>query len=624
MLRRAEPALRTIVRGHLGQSAEYVDKIADYEIRAIAFEAYVDERTQGRRRKGGRSFPQAVRAIFDKLMELLERIRNALRNLGFKSAKDVFSDVYEGRMAQREPKERPIGPSASLERGKPSAETVQTADGPREQLVIPGAEKISDKELAERRFAEPKRPNKEQKSAEGLPLFGDSKNQGELFSLHAPAQATPTPNLNARIRERIEGVFKEGIGRKIIEGTQDLSHPMRLLQDELEMRREGAFEDPESFYTRKRLYPGRVGAWTDTFNRKYLDPIVKLMKANGISLSEAGDFLYALHAAERNAEMDKINPGLGGEGSGMSNEEAEKTIAEAERGEHAAAYEELRAKVAKIRDLILDVMEKGGLEKPEVIDNWREQYQDYVPLRGWEVDARRCTGGISRTRSGFNVRGKEVKQAFGRRSKADNPLVNLFDQAYRTFDRAERNRYLQSLYRAIDDLGERGHDIATLDRGKPQARDRPAHRPGPDRRDLEPVHEPEGRLSEIRRQPPLHGVPRPGSCRGGQAHEPGQMAASAIPTQSAEQDEGAVDALLARLYVPPFHVPLPDRGRAQFVRAKGERRAQGQSVRPRELSRSRQCLEGDLRLQQRRAARRSGVSARCRSIGTRCAAPAAP
>ena len=74
------------------------------------------------------------------------------------------------------------------------------------------------------------------------------------------------------------------------------------------------------FYTRKRLYPGRVGAWTDTFNRKHLDPIVNLLKSNGISLQEAGDFLYAEHAPERNDEMDKINPGLGGEGSGMSND----------------------------------------------------------------------------------------------------------------------------------------------------------------------------------------------------------------------------------------------------------------------------------------------------------------
>ena len=283
-----------------------------------------------------------------------------------------------------------------------------------------------------------------------------------------PAEAAPTPNLNRRIRDRIEQALGSTAVNRFIEGTQDLSHPLKLLQDELERRREGAFDDPESFYVRKRLYPGRVGAWTDTFNRKHLDPIARLLKANQISLNEAGDFLYALHAAERNEAMTAINPSLAGEGSGMSNDEAAKILAEARRSEHAAAYDELRQKVAKVRDLILDVMEKAGLEKPEVIAEWKKKYGDYVPLRGWEVEPDDAPADYRGPGAGFNVRGKEVKQAFGRRSKADNPLVNLFDQAYRTFDRAERNRYLQSLYRAIDDLGEDAGDIATLDRGKPR------------------------------------------------------------------------------------------------------------------------------------------------------------
>jgi hypothetical protein len=292
-----------------------------------------------------------------------------------------------------------------------------------------------------------------------------------MFSVRdeaAPAALKDDLKLTARIRERIEAALDSKFAHKFIEGTQDLSHPVKLLQRDLEERRSGAFADPEDFYTRKRLYPGRVGAWTDTFNRKHLDPIVNLLKSNGISLQEASDYLYALHAAERNAAMDKINPGLGGEGSGMSNDEAEKILAEAKRGENAAAFDDLRQRVDGIRNLILDVMEKSGLEKPEVIAEWKKRYQDYVPLRGWEVEPDDAPAEFRGPAAGFNIRGKEVKQAFGRRSKADNPLVNLFDQAYRTFDRAQRNRYLQSLFRAIDDLKEDAEDIATLDKGKPR------------------------------------------------------------------------------------------------------------------------------------------------------------
>jgi predicted RNA methylase len=307
--------------------------------------------------------------------------------------------------------------------------------------------------------------SREDIAAEILKDYGEEP----MFAMRT-AGAAPTPNLNARIRDRIASVLERAkpAADKFIEGVQDLSHPVKLLQDDLEMRREGAFDDPENFYVRKRLYPGRVGAWTDTFNKKHLDPIVNLLKSNGIGLQEAGDFLYALHAKERNEAMDKINPGLGGEGSGMSNEEADKILAEAKRSEHAAAYDELRQKVAGVRNLILDVMEKAGLEKPEVIAEWNKRYKEYAPLRGWEIEPDDAPPEYRGAGVGFNVRGQEVKQAMGRRSKADNPLVNLFDQAYRTFDRAERNRYLQSLYRALDDLKEDAEDIATLDRGKPK------------------------------------------------------------------------------------------------------------------------------------------------------------
>lgn len=144
---------------------------------------------------------------------------------------------------------------------------------------------------------------------------GEDNGDEPMFAIRREAEAAPTPHLNARIRARIEQALSSSAVNKFIEKTQDLSHPVRLLQDELEVRRKGAFDDPENFYVRKRLYPGRVGAWTDTFNRRHLDPIVKLLKANEISLHDAGDFLYALHAAERNAAMDEINPGLSGEGS---------------------------------------------------------------------------------------------------------------------------------------------------------------------------------------------------------------------------------------------------------------------------------------------------------------------
>ena len=63
-------------------------------------------------------------------------------------------------------------------------EIVETVDGPREQAVIPGAEKITNKELAERRARERKGSTKPQKTVDGLPLFdGEPDPELPLFEL---------------------------------------------------------------------------------------------------------------------------------------------------------------------------------------------------------------------------------------------------------------------------------------------------------------------------------------------------------------------------------------------------------------------------------------------------------
>jgi hypothetical protein len=68
-------------------------------------------------------------------------------------------------------------------------EIVETPDGPRQQGIIPGAERISERERLQRRADAPLKPKREQKPAdEGL--FGDEKDQGALFALREdPATA---------------------------------------------------------------------------------------------------------------------------------------------------------------------------------------------------------------------------------------------------------------------------------------------------------------------------------------------------------------------------------------------------------------------------------------------------
>jgi predicted RNA methylase len=299
---------------------------------------------------------------------------------------------------------------------------------------------------------------------EGGNVFTPPADEGPGFAAPGPV-FTPPPA--SALRQRISDLLDSAAGVRVIEGLYDLSHRVALLRDEVRARMTGTLPDSQDFYTRKRLYPGRVASATHEFDVKHLDPLVKFLKSNKISLDEAGAYLYARHAPERNAAINRINPALGGAGSGMTDLEARAIVDNAHRA-NEPAYRELARRVAAMRERTLQFMEWSGLEKPATIATWRGQYSDYVPLKGWEIDPpdapQRQGGGV-----GFNVRGRETQQAFGRRSRADNPLVNVIEQAYRTVERGEKNRYLQTLYRALDALGPAdARDIGTLDRGKPR------------------------------------------------------------------------------------------------------------------------------------------------------------
>lgn len=424
--------------------------------------------------------------LFKRIKAFFEALGNALRGLGFKTPESIFSSIERGEVGRRAEGLTKIDKTAE----QFSTEKVNTPDGLREQHVIPGAEKISDRGLAERRAAEPKRAVKPQKGTEGLPLFGGEGGgkqmdmfdaakpakggtQGEMFDLRRDEPQTEEPRTPAaEMRSAIAERFNP-IAKKLREGVSDLSTPVKDLQKELEARQLGTFPDTHDFYVKKRLFPGRVAAGVENFNRDHLDPLVEQLREKNISLPQAALYLYARHAQERNAAIAKINPEMPDGGSGMTTEQAKSVLERIEARPDAAAYKDLSRRVGQIRNFALDTMEKAGLEKPEVLKEWRDRYDDYVPLRGYE-DAKEDAPPNYRGAKGFVVRGKEVQPAFGRRSKADNPLVNLIDQTYRAIDRAEKNTYLQALHLALSSMGEGAKDIATRSRGEPKREIDPA------------------------------------------------------------------------------------------------------------------------------------------------------
>jgi hypothetical protein len=204
----------------------------------------------------------------------------------------------------------------------------------------------------------------------------------------------------------------------------------------------------QSAHQAESLYYGRTGQRLESLNEHHIDPLIREMKARDIDLDKLDEFLYARHAPERNQKIGRMyadqpahdfyravhDPDVVG-ASGMSTNDALGVIralrAAGKLQDYLAVARMVDALNARTRRALFD----AGLIDRDTFDAWNSGYKYYVPLRGHAEGDQFMAGG-----SGMNVRGKEAKTAFGRRSKADSPVAYTIMQAEMAIVRAEKNK----------------------------------------------------------------------------------------------------------------------------------------------------------------------------------------
>jgi N12 class adenine-specific DNA methylase len=301
-----------------------------------------------------------------------------------------------------------------------------------------------------------------------------------------------------KLADNIAAKFASDTATILKEGLSDYSHRMKIMENNVEalfnkwVDPNGDLPDAHQFHALKRLFPGKVGDIVKDFNKEHFVPLDRSLRKNGITEVQAGDYLYAKHAEERNRVKAALyaqpqfygtpqehqfsraarDPNLVG-ASGMSTAEARAIVAKAEKGPKAAGYADLRKRVAEIRKFTSGEMLRTGLEGPDAVSEWARTYTDYVPLKEWDnPEEAPDNANNGRGRGRGDIRGPENKYAFGRRSKADNPLIHIISQASRTIDRGERNVVLNGAARAFAGLQHNGVNLGRdlgvhLNRGRP-------------------------------------------------------------------------------------------------------------------------------------------------------------
>ena len=191
-----------------------------------------------------------------------------------------------------------------------------------------------------------------------------------------------------------------------------------------------------------------------------IEDIKMVLKEEGLALDTLNDYLYALHAKERNrvikerieadnekrAEQKKKLLPVTDSGSGMSDADADAILSRIKPSQKKG-LDKIEKMVRDIQNDTRETMVEFGLEKQETIDAWNEMFDRYVPLAGIAQDENsEATSSYPTGGAGLSVFGPMTKRAKGRKTEAENVLAQVIAQNAATHVKARTNEAVRSLY----------------------------------------------------------------------------------------------------------------------------------------------------------------------------------
>ena len=206
---------------------------------------------------------------------------------------------------------------------------------------------------------------------------------------------------------------------------------------------------------KQELKNSRISDQLLRFANEEVNPILKEMLANNVSLEDIKQYLHARHAEAYNNRMNDINHRVDAQGniipydkkdraSGMTTQDANNYLNNLDP-ERTRILESVADKWYAIRDKTQELLVESGQETQETIDLWKEIFPDYVPLNREQEQQAVPTG--MRTGAGVDVRGNFSKRAMGSEKAIINPIDAILYQRERAIARAENNNVGKSVYR---------------------------------------------------------------------------------------------------------------------------------------------------------------------------------
>lgn len=247
----------------------------------------------------------------------------------------------------------------------------------------------------------------------------------------------PDTRFSRRPLAAAQGLPTETPGQAVQRVMQDQYNRVNLVQ-QIIAGQGGLVGEEQNVYKAEERMHGRVTELMRQFKDDVVDPFLEKAVRLGVNLDDLALYAYAKHAPERNRAIQAINPNVR-TGSGMSDVDAQAVVDSVTRQGDLAKYEDLHADMMAMTAANRRVMVDEGLITQDEFDALDQQYEFYVPLRGFEhVDPE--TGAVrAGSGRGFSVTGRETIRAMGRDSRAGNIIENIILDYQRYTQRSETN-----------------------------------------------------------------------------------------------------------------------------------------------------------------------------------------
>ena len=255
----------------------------------------------------------------------------------------------------------------------------------------------------------------------------------------------------------------ETIGHAVRRVSQDKFIALRDWEDTLQKKYGITLTKRDSAYHAEERSHGIVADKLQTFDRDvvkpFIDSVVSVQKKYGLTLNDLDRYLKAKDAPNRNRVIQERNSerlanaktpeevaAIQNLGSGLSDAEAASILQK--YGGKEAILDDLAKVVYWANKKKLDMIERYGLESPEIVQQMRQTFGDtYVPWKGKEGLRSGSTGGKG---TAIGAKNSGLKQALGRTSEAENSIIHSFEDLKDTISRIHKNEVGKSFLNLVE------------------------------------------------------------------------------------------------------------------------------------------------------------------------------